>query len=205
MGTTIRIFAEKRTASGWSLCEPLTTERNRVLHVEPEDPLERPLEPQGFFHDQNYSLFGVLADVRNDMFWRPKMVPISMPRGLPPDLSPELAAWANWFGETDDPSWLLLRELEEFPWDTMTCQCVAMVKPELAVLFGDPSLPFPLSRWPSDEPRLYAGHIERDGVKVEWTATYAEQIGTWFVVDVVNRLRSYGPSDEVRVVFWFSS
>lgn len=95
-----------------------------------------------FYHQRNYGVFAILADVRN-----PRetdvgdggegFIPISEPRGLPDDLSPELRAYAT-RGEEDDPtgedddyaqrvdlgehsqSWLLLSEVLDFDWDRVT-------------------------------------------------------------------------------------
>src|SRR5262249_41173502 len=52
---------------------------------------------------------------------------IAAPRGLPVDLSDVLAAWVAKFGEVPHASWLLLRELQEFPWRERHIQKEAMV------------------------------------------------------------------------------
>jgi hypothetical protein len=61
---------------------------------------------------RHYALFAVLADVRN--YWNIK--PISQPKGLPDDVSPEVAAEADYWGtDGHSHSWLTLRELEALP------------------------------------------------------------------------------------------
>lgn len=93
---------------------------------------------QPYFDDRNYSLFGILADVRNGFGFGgcdtgDGFVPISEPRGLPDDLSPEIAENIRTDGgaaEYGDPqyfwmgdhshSWLLLSEILEYDWSRTT-------------------------------------------------------------------------------------
>jgi len=66
--------------------------------------------------DRNYYLFEVLADVRG----AGEIVPISKPRGLPEDISPELkvAHKNNWLLGDHSYSWVTGRELADYDWDT---------------------------------------------------------------------------------------
>lgn len=58
-------------------------------------------------HVRNYMLFGLLAGVRNH-----EVTPISVPRGVPEDLSESLKVeWENWIGDGHTPSYFLLKEL----------------------------------------------------------------------------------------------
>lgn len=64
--------------------------------------------------DRNYDLFAVLAGVRS----RLAIAPVSLPRGLPMDVSPETYAEANsWFRDGHSWSWLLVSELLQFDWN----------------------------------------------------------------------------------------
>jgi hypothetical protein len=76
-----------------------------------------------WFWDRDYSLFGALAGIRSDT------PPISPPRGLPPDLSPEVTAICEptnpscFETDRDDVlisdhsySWLTLAELLAYDW-----------------------------------------------------------------------------------------
>lgn len=72
-------------------------------------------DPNEFYSgDRNYDLFSILSNTRNDH----NLKFISLPRGLPVDISPELSEVA--FENKDDfydHSWLLLNELITFNWD----------------------------------------------------------------------------------------
>src|SRR4051794_28813283 len=63
------------------------------------------------FTVRTYPMFAFLADVRNEG----DVPPISKPRGLPPDLSPEVRRladeWGEWSEEAHSHSWLSIHEL----------------------------------------------------------------------------------------------
>lgn len=60
------------------------------------------------YDDRNYRLFAILANVRNYGNVRP----ISKPRKLPVDITPEVMAKYNeWGSDAHSPSWLILAEL----------------------------------------------------------------------------------------------
>lgn len=124
MGCDIHLIAEIKQSWGWKRIYPAPAERE-VYHV------ERMAEEEsegwgwnhahamlGWYHERNYALFGILADVRGDG------PPIAAPRGYPEDLSPEGKHWASQYdngcaGECVDISpgehsfsWLTLAELQ---------------------------------------------------------------------------------------------
>ncbi len=77
-----------------------------------------------WYDSRNYNVFAVLANVRNDGFIKP----IAEPRGLPDDMSDEVARLdgehpAHDYGSHDvslgdhSQSWLTLAELQAYPWD----------------------------------------------------------------------------------------
>lgn len=80
---------------------------------------EPPFKTAHPYEDRNYMLFEVLAGVRNGYGFagvpthRP-LTPISEPRGLPVDITPESMALLS--GD-HTPTWVSLRELEEYDWD----------------------------------------------------------------------------------------
>ena len=65
------------------------------------------------YHDRNYTLFAILADVRN---WSSSNIdPIDRPRGLPKDVSHEVKmAREYWDVNGHSASWLTLREILEY-------------------------------------------------------------------------------------------
>src|ERR1700760_96312 len=93
MGTDIHLYVEKRGPAGWISCD--TWEKD---DYEPH----RLTVPYGkhFYSDRSYDTFAILADVRNGHGFAgvstgEGFTPVSMPKGLPGDLSPELAAEAE--------------------------------------------------------------------------------------------------------------
>lgn len=123
MGTDIHMRCETRNPDGtWSLVtEP------RWPH--PWD--GRSVQPYVY---RNYNAFAVLANVRNGRGFAGvvtglPVLPITMPRGLPEDISPELrwnidapntdieeAGWDSWLGDHSH-SYLTLAELLAYDWD----------------------------------------------------------------------------------------
>ncbi len=75
-----------------------------------------------FYDERNYRLFAILAGVRNrrgsgDASTDEGFSPISLPKGLPEDVSPLVSkASASWDGEGHSHSYLTLRELLDYDW-----------------------------------------------------------------------------------------
>ncbi len=74
----------------------------------------------------------------------------------------------------------------------------AMVEARVADLFTGCPRGFPLEKWPAGVP-VSVAEWKRDGVEVEWLESYAE-IVLEFYGDVMPRLASLGPADQVRLV-----
>jgi len=196
------MYAERRERDGWVLCEPLTPNTEYHPVAASSDLL---LEPQPVYDTRNYALFAILADVRNPAHSDESYQPIAPRRGLPTDISAELAAWAAdeeayAFGHT----WYLLSELQAFPWHERKITKRAMVAPRVAPLFAGGQGSFPREQWPADEPISYADWLS-GGVEVTWLETYAESAGQEFLENTLPVLASYGGADAVRVVLWFIS
>ncbi len=100
MGSYIHAYVERRTNGRWFPA-------GLPGLVDPDNK-----HPAQVFNTQNYTMFGWLADVRNYA----KVPPIAQRRGLPDDVSDEVAGLAenmNFYGH----SWLSLRELLEFDYE----------------------------------------------------------------------------------------
>jgi hypothetical protein len=201
LSTDIFMYAERRTETGWSVCGALTSDHGLAF---PEPLPEGYLPPPMVYSTRNYSLFAILANVRNPADSAVPYEFIAAPRGLPADLSDGLAAWVANFGDVPHASWLFLRELEEFPWRERRIKKEAMVARSVAPLFASGDGPFPVAQWPKDEPISYSAW-KANGVTVRWVESYAESAGDDFLVETLNTLRQCGPPDDVRIVFWFDS
>lgn len=68
---------------------------------------------KSYWVERNYLLFAILANVRNDY----NIQPISQPKGLPEDVSPEVKNQSDEEnGDAHTRSWLTLKELLEYDW-----------------------------------------------------------------------------------------
>ena len=139
MGCDIHLAVEVRRDGKWERALPTGGARDPSfveLAVEKGDGWYAKRSAVEFYHNRNYYVFAVLADVRNYEDFRP----ISQPRGLPEDVSDAVRHLAN---DTDDDgdiwlgdhsfSWLTLTELQAYPWDTESAgDFVERFIPELA-------------------------------------------------------------------------
>lgn len=76
----------------------------------------------GWYTDRNYTVFGILADVRNGSGFAgcdlgDPVVPIAPDRGLPDDLSDAAYVWFRHHGGDHSDTWVMLSELLEHDWD----------------------------------------------------------------------------------------
>lgn len=201
MGTDIEMYAEVRDGGRWTPAEPLVENEDYGYD---DDPLQPKLRPQDLYSTRNRALFDILG-LGGHAHSEDSYNPVAPCRGLPDDLSPEVAAFERprhdgLFGH----SWLMLDELIAFDWRGQVVQKVAMVDPEVASLFEDNPLGFPFERWPKGKQISYS-LMSRSGVGVRWRETYEQSAGPEFMDEVILRLRSFGPPDCVRIVFWFNA
>lgn len=112
MGCDIHFFVEKRQPGGrWELVDEI---ENRQEEYGTAEPCWGAKDYQGFYHDRNYFLFGILAQVRRDV--EPNFGP---PRGRPDDASEGYTLVADSdSADGHSHSWLTLPELLAFPWLT---------------------------------------------------------------------------------------
>lgn len=109
MGTDIHMYAEKKVNGKWEMI------RKSFMNLDYDE------KKKDFVHtltdevyvDRNYSLFTVLAGVR-DKF---ECDPIAYCRGLPEDISEETKRFVNEDGYLHDVNYITLTELLEFDWE----------------------------------------------------------------------------------------
>lgn len=179
-----------------------------------------------WYHNRNYNVFAVLANVRNGYGFAGVMTGrgfnvIAEPRGLPEDLSYELEAHlANRVEHT--PTWLNLREVEEFDWSQTTYLCGVVNAREY------------LNWKKTGQPNSWGGGISGPGIehvsneemdkfiadggeipkasdwmtakvytRVEWEVTYEESCSDF--LEAMKKLRAEYPKDNLRLVFYFDS
>jgi hypothetical protein len=180
MGTDIHVAAEIRKADGWHLAE-----------VDLPD-------------ERNYVSFAVLANVRNGFGFAgydtgDTITPISLPRGLPEDMSPELRALLDgkgkhglWLGYHDH-SWVTLEELLSYDLDQLVI-LRGMVSPEEMAR----------CRRTGEPPRgAVAWHRDPSWERWEWQEPLRDRAS--LVVRLIDALRPLGEPHYVRAVFGFDS
>lgn len=158
MGTDIHLLVETRYTylgrrSAWERVLPPAAYREVPWQVERDEATYETLDPRAavrwvcsWYEGRNYSLFGMLADVRNGSgFAGVKLgdgfTPISQPKGWPSDPGPEVAAFIaasedradypvpdgdTWPGD-HTPSWLTLVELNAYDWELQTSRLCGII------------------------------------------------------------------------------
>lgn len=184
--------------------------------------------------DRDYTLFAFLAGVRNGYGFAgvdtgDPIRPIADPRGLPEDVSFEVASeHASWGLDAHSASWLTVKELLEADWDQEVVHRGVVSRREYMV-FKKQGKPETWSGGVSgasvrmltnvemDEVLATEGYDDaaamndddlgfRDGrfTRVQWASTLREDIGD-FLEDVKAHLVPLGDPSTVRIVFWFDS
>jgi len=180
-------------------------------------------EPEGwsgindvFSPGRRYNLFAILANVRNGRGFAGiptgrGFKPISMPRGLPVDVSPEIKKQSDGHSH----SWLAVQELLDYDWHGQTTvQYGTISKDQYKVFAATGNLP-----------SSYYGYVSGGGVRtvdaseilatpddgiayftvVEWSETYAEAVGKFIIEDWIPALESLGNPEQTRIIFWFDN
>lgn len=235
MGCDIHLYVEHRKNGRWVSAD--TWKPDEDEEGEPK-PLTVPFGAH-FYDERNYDLFGMLADVRNGSGFAgidtgDGFVPIAAPRGIPSDMSPELAVEAGRMLE-HTPSWLTVAELLAYDWTRVTTKRGVVSGPEYHDWAGH-------RKGKGLGPKEYSGsifghdivHIDesdmkrrveeivanvgshwwaaRDEIKrldrmycaVSWPSPYYRQAGK-FLSECLPRLWRLGSPENVRIVFWFDS
>jgi hypothetical protein len=198
MGTDISIYPERLVNGHWQFIGEMI--KNMYYEYDPEH--EPPYIPNDLYDLRNYSLFAILADVRNNEGYEC----ITPCRGIPEDLSPEIKSWFEYYQEDAlDASWFTLEELINFDWHGKRIQRYASVDKRVAHLFHS-ERGFPFHEWPAGIQCSYSPCMKEDGYwNATWTATYAEAAGSDFMKLLDTFAGQYGVSKDVRFVFWFTS
>lgn len=120
MGCDIHLFVEKRNGSSqWEAAESWVPDENEPSRLTVP-------HKQRFFDDRNYSLFAILADVRNGYGFAgvdtgDGFVPIAEPRGLPNDVTVEVKGESDsWDVDGHSHSYFTVAELLAYDWTRAT-------------------------------------------------------------------------------------
>ena len=190
MGVDINLCIEQRASSGrWERIEPR---------------LDRPVLPGRYRAEEpriarnrvlwDLLAFGVAIERWHDVI-ETFVEPVARPRGIPPDAAPDtLMEYEAQKDRSYGFNWLLVRELEQYDWDQEVVHTnrhilgtPSSMGPEW-IPYGEP--------FPNREGRLLQDYVCRPG------HTYREAV-RHFLEETLPELQAVGPSDQVRMVFWF--
>jgi hypothetical protein len=240
MGTDIHLHVERRKPGGpWELVAPpakmapswASAGCYSCKYQDEDEPtgfgrykclqcLDTGVSVENWYHERDYLLFAALADVRNGYgfagckLFEP-LTPVAKPRGLPSDMSPEMAELARRRLE-HTPTWLMLTEVESYDWDRQILHSGIVSAAEW-------------TRWKTSgdaAPAEYCGGISGPGIEVVPSGVMAKRIAegkasdklyaevSWTmplresVSDFLERipvLRDLAAPGDVRLVMWFDS
>jgi len=222
MGTDIHLFIEVKQNGQWQHFDWRKEFEIENTHGDWKSyDWERMMESP-FGIDRNYDLFAILADVRNRRGFAGAPTgagfkPIDEPRGLPDDITPEVASEAEGWGvDGHSHSWLLLKEVQGYDYEQTTVHygLLGLGQYEKFKKTGLPDS-YCGDAWGQsirkvtneDADKLLSGEMAKeDGIEymtyVAWPETYRQCVGEhWFkFMDACQEL-----GDEVRLVFWFDN
>ena len=205
MGCDIHLHVERRTDAGWE-------------HVPGHS--DEWADPANWYHQRNYDLFAILADVRNGSGFAGAKIgdgfnPISPPRGLPNDVSDFVRSESDeWDVDGHSHSHLTVAEVLTYDWDQESVKTGLFDdrgdrwpnggRAAWVQSFADDykCLPSTVGEWCAAASGPRADQYKR----VTWTTTYwhCTTPEWWATVARAARL-SKGALDDVRFVFWFDN
>jgi hypothetical protein len=127
------------------------------------------------------------------------ITPLSEPRGFPADMN---RLYQDNFGdrmsspEFHRPTWFLVQEVIDYPWDKKFPPFTAYVRSQYADLFSEGG-EFP-EKFPEGE-KLYL-HRAEGRTEISWVESYRDFVGCgdWFISELVK----LGDPHNVRIIFW---
>jgi len=218
MGCDIHLYVEKRAKNGkWVYASAKKHRCNTSFG-----------EQYGYdywYDGRNYSLFSILANVRNGWGFAgvptgEGFIPISEPRGLPSNVCSKIKTESDgWGGDGHSHSWLTLKELQDYDWKGHTTIHIGVVNEQEFKEYLENGVP---SGWAggisgdgittvtNDEMRdIISGVTPREPGKryitsIKWPESYYSCTRD-FVDRVIPNLAKIGDPEDVRIVFWFDN
>lgn len=174
-----------------------------------------------FYIGRNYHLFATLAGVRD----YGNTTPIAEPRGIPDDVSPEIAVAATSYGgDGHSHSYLTVKEIEDFDWGSK-CTKTGIVSEEVYKEWKAGGEPYPncqgvggggiehVSRETMD--KIISGEKTRNPDKtyytsIEWEESHDSSAD--YFLDVIKAIKEKAKDDfnvtnpaDIRMVFFFDN
>ena len=213
MGCDIHLYQEQKIDGRWKSADTWSDKYDEgCVSVAYDDMI---------YTGRNYRLFSILANVRNGHGFAgcktsDEFNPISMPRGLPSDVSELVEAESKkWGVDCHSHSWLTLREILDFDWNQKTTLC-GWVDAEEYWQWKRNGAPNSWSGSVGGGGVRHVTHKEMDAAieaeadtsglycEVEWMRHHHECAGGDFWKAVCMALHKASP-ENVRFVFWFDN
>lgn len=212
MGCDIHMYVEKRVNGRWvKLSGFLSSMYDKDSKYFSE---ERFLKSDEIFSCRNYSLFSLLAGVRE----YEDNEPIISPRGVPSDVSPEVEKEiSEWGCNGHTHHWYTLNELLDFDWISRKTNHAGFVSVNEYRRFKEDGEPYGWCKGISGPPiisnsemddLLASGHIEKFGspyTYIKWTTVNEYQYFQDHVFPQLKERSSEPDFSDVRIVFWFDN
>lgn len=201
MGCDIHLYLEKKKIVNgkeeWINCD-------RFVFNEYYDPADEDGETEfnhkSIYNGRNYSMFAILADVRNDG----KIKPIAQPRGLPADCHKITKREAEeWDLDGHSHSYLTVKELIlRHQTDEGRPEC-GYVSPKDAENLEKGIFPNAWCGWTSDESWVYREWVRPgshlDGLMEKLIPVFKEELWIFKDSEIENKWENF------RIVFWFDN
>jgi hypothetical protein len=218
MGTDIHFYVEKKVNGKWVTADRWIDEED--WDGDNKIKFKRVRYEDSFYHDRNYDLFAILADVRNGYGFAGCVTgrgftPISPPKGLPKDVSKEVQSESDrWNGDGHSHSWFTIAELDKYKWDQETIHS-GVVNYIDFLTWKEKGTPNSWCGGVSGPNLRHVGHEEMEQAikknnahnlytRVEWKESYRD-CAKQFLDEVMPKLRALGKPNAVRIVFWFDN
>lgn len=215
MGCDIHLYVEKRGEDGtWVAADKWV--KNPEYESDPEYESEYVVDWKDLLYsDRNYSLFAVLAGVRNSY----GIDPIYEPRGLPTDVTELVKAKSDRWGiDGHSHSYLTLAELETHMGGAMILHHEGVVDWQGYMQWKELGFPYMYSKSVAG-PKMHITTNKgmEDAIEwgfnkngaytvVKWDSPASEDMGS-FATETLPKLRqmSDGKPEDIRIVFWFDN
>lgn len=202
MGCDIHSFAERKNTitNQWEVVKDYFTVDDYYKEYIEKDKGDNP------FYWRNYSMFAVLANVRNNGDFKE----ISTPKGIPYDISDDVKSYYDSVAkESHSPSYLTLKELLEFNYNKLPSTLDYIIRylginPANNIMAHD-IISHVHTMNIKDEIKeetisLIIEYSNEDGTLI----TYKDELGEMFFQHL-EELKTLGKPDDVRVIFWFDN
>lgn len=182
------------------------------------------LKGSSLLDGRNYSMFAILADVRNGYGFAgcdtgDAIRPISLPKGLPDDVSDEVKQESDeWGVDGHSHSWLTAEEIQNYKNNPPEKKQRGWVTTEVFKDWINGGKPYPCCGFVQGQNVIHASNDDCITVQeqnpdkwvytqIEWTEHITECASFLFgdaLKQLMNRSES-GKGDDIRLVFWFDN